>query len=66
MRKESSEQVLALLDELAGLRMIDSPDRPRTRLERAERKECQCRRKEIGRQIKEIAKKKRMKNADEC
>jgi hypothetical protein len=56
MSKES-EQVMALLNQLAGLKAIDSADRPRTRLEKAARKERQSRRLEIGKQIKEIARK---------
>jgi hypothetical protein len=57
INKYSSEQLMALLNELAGMKTIDSVDRPQTRLERAARKERQLRRVQIGRQIKQIAKK---------
>jgi len=58
MSKES-EQVMALLNQLAGMKGIDSAARPRSRLEKAARKERQLRRVEIGKQIKEIAEKKK-------
>jgi len=55
MSSEFSEQAMTLLNELAGLKEIDSADRPRTRLNKVARKERQLRRTEIGRQIKQIA-----------
>ena len=59
MSSEVSEQVMALLNQLAGLKEIDTANRRRTRLEKAARKERQLRRAEIGKQIKEIALKKK-------
>jgi hypothetical protein len=55
MSSEVSQQMMALLVELAGLREIDSAKRPRTSQERAATKERQLRRNEIRRQMKEVA-----------
>lgn len=54
---DKSEQVMALLNELAGVKAIDSADRPRTRLNKAARKERQLRRLQIGRQKQNARKK---------
>jgi hypothetical protein len=54
MSSEVSQQMMALLVELAGLKEIDSA-KPRTSRERAATKERQLRRNEIRRQMKEVA-----------
>ncbi len=54
MASEASEQMLSLLNELAGLKEIDVTEQPRTPLDAA-RKERQRRRREIRQQIKELA-----------
>jgi hypothetical protein len=64
MSSEASQQIMALLQELAGLKEIDSADRPRTLQERAARKQRQLRRAEIRRQIKEVAETKRSTSSD--
>jgi hypothetical protein len=55
MSSEVSQQMMALLQELAGLKEIDSAKRPRTSQERAASKQRQLRRIEIRKQIKEVA-----------
>jgi hypothetical protein len=55
MSSEASQQMMALLQELAGLKEIDLADRPRTMQERAARKQRQLRRAEIRKQIKGLA-----------
>jgi hypothetical protein len=50
MSSEVSQQMMALLQELAGLKEIDSAKRPRTSQERAATKERQLRRNEIRNQ----------------
>jgi hypothetical protein len=47
--------MLALLQELAGLKEIDSTDRPRTIQQKAAGKERQRRRNEIREQIRDLA-----------
>ncbi|MBV8050677.1 MAG: hypothetical protein JOZ80_05780 [Acidobacteriaceae bacterium] len=60
---EASDQMMALLQELAGLKEIDSTQRPRTRQQKAEATERQRRRREIHRQIKAAAKRNKMSDA---
>jgi hypothetical protein len=59
MSSEASEQTMALLQELAGLKEIDSQKRARTQQEKMARQERQRRRLEIHKQIKEVAEAKR-------
>lgn len=55
MSSEASQQMMALLQELAVLKEIDSRGRARTREEKAARRERQRRRAELCEQIKQIA-----------
>jgi hypothetical protein len=59
MSSEASQQMMALLQELAVLKEIDSGGRPRTREEKAARRERQRRRAELCEQIKQVARSKK-------
>jgi hypothetical protein len=54
MSSEVCEEMMALLQELAGLKEIDSQKRARTRQEKAARQERQRHRREIPTQIREL------------
>ena len=59
MSSEASEKMMELLQELAGLKEIDSKEPARTTQRKAARKERQRRRLKIRKQIKEVAEAKR-------
>jgi len=62
MSSDASHQMTALLHELALLKEIDSARQPRTREEKAARRERQRRRAELSQQIKDLG---RIKKKDQ-
>jgi aminoglycoside phosphotransferase (APT) family kinase protein len=59
MSSEASEQMMALLRQLAVLKAIDSAGRPRTSEEKSARRERQRHRDQLRQQIKEVARTKK-------
>ena len=55
MSSEASEQMLALLQQLAALKAIDSAGRPRSRAAKSARRERQRHRAQLREQIKQVA-----------